>query len=185
MNDTKEAMTWLGEQPDTLFLGQAVGCSGTKMSESLEDVPAEKRIEFPVAENLQLGVSIGLALEGFVPVSVFPRIDFLLCATDQLVLHLDKLPLYSDYRPKVIVRTAVGSKSPLNAGPQHTGDYSEAFSSMLETVEVLRYFSRSPFERKIKSCQKRSLVWDFLLGDMLEAYQRAYKSNCSTLVVEG
>lgn len=61
----KEAMTWLGRQPNVIFLGQGVGCGGTKMSADFEDVPAEKRIEMPVAENFQLGVSIGLALEGF------------------------------------------------------------------------------------------------------------------------
>ena len=185
MTDTKEAMTWLGEQPDTLFLGQAVGCPGTKMSESLDGVPDEKRIEFPVAENLQLGVSIGLALEGFVPVSVFPRINFLLCAADQLVLHLDKLPLYSDYRPKVIIRTAVGAKHPLNAGPQHTGDYSEPLAHMLETVRVFRHFASSPFERKIKSYGRRGTDWEFFDGGLLGAYQRAYESDRSTLVVEG
>lgn len=88
-----EAMTWLGQQPDTLFLGQGVRCGGPAGATSFENVPQEKRIEFPVAEDLQLGVAIGLALEGFVPVSYFPRIDFLLCACPQLVLHLDKLPL--------------------------------------------------------------------------------------------
>lgn len=137
MNDAlKDAMSRLGEKPDTLFLGQAVGCAGTKMSSSFDGVPADKRLEFPVAEQLQLGVSIGLALEGFVPVSVFPRWNFLLSATDALVNHLDRLPLYSDYRPRVIVRTAVGSRVPLDPGPQHDGDFTDAFRLMLKTVRV-------------------------------------------------
>lgn len=168
----REAMKWLGEQPDILFLGQGVGAGGTRISSSFDSVPAEKRIEFPVAENLQLGVSIGLSLEGFTPVSVFPRIDFLLCAMDQLVLHLDKIPLYSGYRPKVIIRTAVGSKTPLDAGPQHTGDYVRALFHMLKTVRVHR------LEHSVSA---------------LAAYQDVYEAakntskheQLSTIVVEG
>lgn len=160
----KEAMMWLGEQPDTLFLGQGIGCGGTKMSKDFEGVPAEKRIEMPVAENLQLGISIGLALEGFVPVSVFPRVNFLLCAMDQLVNHLDKLPMYSGYKPKVIIRTAVGSKEPLDAGPQHTGDYVDSLKQMLTTVTVHRLPPGDNY---------------------LSEYQGAYRAKGSTLVVEG
>lgn len=159
-------MVWLGQQPDTLFLGQSVEYPGAKTYSSLEGVPPEKRLEMPVAEALQLGVSIGLSLEGFVPVSIFPRINFLLCALDQLVNHLDKLPLFSDYRPKVIIRTTIGSKSPLDAGPQHTGDYSEAIRSMLATVSVC-------------------LVLDDVAGaDAMSVYRNAYERPGSTLVVE-
>ena len=42
-----------------------------------------------------MGLSLGLALQGFVPVSIYPRIDFLLSATNQLVNHLDKIRLMS------------------------------------------------------------------------------------------
>ena len=159
-----EAMTWLGEQEGVLFIGQGVGCLGTRMSPSLEGVESSKKIEFPVAEQLQLGVSIGLALENFVPISVFPRVNFLFCAMDQLINHLDKLPIYSDYRPKVIIRTAIGSKKPLDAGPQHTGDYFEALSGMLETVITRRVVANA---------------------DPLIVYQEAYRRNESTLVMEG
>ena len=161
-----EAMTWLGQQPDTLFLGQGVACPGTRLSKSFEGVPKERLWEMPVAEALQLGISIGLSLEDFVPVSVFPRINFLLCAMDQLVLHLDKLPLYSTYRPKVIIRTAIGTKQPLDAGPQHTGDYFEALLTMLSTVSPRR-----------TGC--------FGAEDPPKVYQDVYSRSGSTLVVEG
>ena len=172
-----EAMTWLGQQPDTLFLGQGVGCAGTKMSASFEGVPAEKRLEMPVAENFQLGISIGLSLEGFVPVSVFPRLNFLLCAMDQLINHLDKLPLYSGYRPKVIIRTAVGNRQPLDAGPQHTGDFTRHVARMLSTMQVCQMLSNGK-------------VLDFKRGWMskvspLEVYQAAYECKDSKLIVEG
>lgn len=163
-----EAMTWLGQRTDTIFLGQGM-FGGTRMSASFEGVPAEKRIEMPVAEQLQLGISIGLALEGYVPVSVFPRINFLLCAADMLVNHLDKLPLYSEYRPKVIIRTAVGSKRPLDAGPQHTGDHAQALAAMLETVAVAE-----------------TVTSEVAFGHTpLRTYQDAYARKNSTLIVEG
>lgn len=159
-----EAMNWLGYRSDTLFLGQAVACEGTRLSASLRDVPANCKIEFPVAENLQLGVSLGLSLEGFVPVSIFPRWNFLLSATDQLLNHLDALPLYSDYRPRVLIRTAVGSKWPLDPGPQHDGDFTAAFRTMCRTIMVLRLGAAE---------------------DVLPAYQHAYESGGSALLVEG
>lgn len=166
----KDAMTWLGEQKDVLFIGQGVGCLGTRLSASFDGVPKEKRIEFPVAEQLQLGVAIGLALENYVPVSVFPRINFLLCAMDQLVNHLDKLPVYSGYRPKVIIRTAVGSKRPLDAGPQHTGDYTVAIESILDRVKVRRLW------HSIHHITRSALP--------LSVYQAAYDCPDSTLIVE-
>lgn len=167
MGELLKAMTWLGEQPDTIFLGQSVLYPGAKTYASLEGVPRAKCLEMPVAEALQLGISIGLSLEGFTPVSIFPRINFLLCATDMLVNHLDKLPLFSDYRPKVIIRTIVGAKAPLDAGPQHTGDYTRALASMLETMHVRRLYDGADAEH------------------VMDVYQEAYRDRESTLVVEG
>lgn len=174
MQALTDAMTWLGQQPDTLFLGQGVGCPGTRISASFDGVPAEKRLEMPVAEELQLGISIGLALEGSVPISVFPRINFLWRAADQLINHLDKLPLYSGYRPKVIIRTAIGQKLPLDAGPQHTGDCTTSLTRVLETVQIHRLLTPQSFPEMQRH----------LTSKALEAYQSAYARLESTLIVE-
>jgi pyruvate/2-oxoglutarate/acetoin dehydrogenase E1 component len=80
--ELKRTMTWLSQQPNTIFLGQAVEYAGTGCYESLTAIASEKKMEFPVAENFQLGVSIGLAMNGFVPVSVVPRWNFLLSKSD-------------------------------------------------------------------------------------------------------
>lgn len=130
-------MKILADDPRTLFIGQSVRYPGQAMTKTLDLVPMNKRVEMPVIENFQLGHSIGLALEGFIPVSIFPRFDFLLCATDQLVNHLDKLPLMGDFNPKVIIRTSVGATEPINPGQQHCQNHTEAFRSMLKTVEVI------------------------------------------------
>lgn len=135
-----EAMLLLAAQPNSIFLGQNVAYDGNVMFKHLEGVPASQRLELPVCEELQMGMSIGLALEGFLPISVYPRMDFLLLAMNQLVNHLDKLAWMSrgEYQPKVIIRTKVGSKHPLDAGPQHTQDYTESFRQMLRHVRVVR-----------------------------------------------
>lgn len=113
------------------------------MSQTFSDVPISKRLEMPVAEELQMGMSIGMALEGYLPISTFPRWNFMLRAADQLVNHLDRLPIYSggEFKPKVIIRTAVPSTSPFNPQSQHDDDFSEAFRKMLRTVhiQVLRF----------------------------------------------
>src|SRR5712691_1403346 len=133
-----DIMKMLGEHPKTIFIGQTVRYPGTAMFSTLTDVPNEKRIELPVFEDTQMGMAIGLSLRGLLPVCVFPRWNFLLIAANQLVLHLDKLPIYSrgGYRPKVIIRTAVATEHPLDPGPQHLGDFSEAVRMMLATVRV-------------------------------------------------
>ena len=136
-------MVMLSEQPNVIFLGQGVGNPGTSMHSTLTDVPQSMRLEMPVAEELQMGMAIGMALEGYLPVCIFPRWNFMLRAADQLVNHLDRLPIYSggEFKPKVIIRTAVPSTSPFNPGPQHDDDFSEAFSKMLRTVRIVRLTS--------------------------------------------
>lgn len=134
-----KAMTRLAERRNAIFVGQGVGCAGTTMTDTLKDVPESKLLEFPVAENLQMGFCTGLALEGWLPICVFPRWNFLLSAADQIVNHLDRLPCYSrgHYVPKVIIRVAVPIVSPFNPGPQHDDDFTEAFRAMLRNVKVV------------------------------------------------
>ncbi len=138
-NALTAAMTELGARPDALFLGQAVAYPGTGMTATLAGVPRDRLIELPVAEDLQMGMGTGLALAGFLPVLIYPRINFLLLAINQLVLHLDKLPIYSDggYRPRVIIRTMIASPEPMDPGPQHLGNFTQALRQMLTTVEVI------------------------------------------------
>jgi pyruvate/2-oxoglutarate/acetoin dehydrogenase E1 component len=159
------AMSLCAEHPRAIFLGQAVVSPGTAMHATLQHIPLEKRLELPVAENMQMGMSTGIALGGGLPISIFPRINFLLEAVPQLVQHLDKLPLYSNggYRPKVIIRTAVAAARPLNPGPQHLGDYSYALSRMLSTVTV----------EKLNRA-----------ADILPAYRAALERVGSTLLIE-
>ena len=134
------AMNRLAAVQNSVFLGQAVACPGTAMSRTLEGVPSGKKIEFPVAEDTQLGAATGMSIRGLLPICIYPRWNFLLLAASQLVLHLDKIPIYSrgGYRPKVIIRTAVASDDPMDPGPQHLGDFSDMFSKILAVVRVVK-----------------------------------------------
>ena len=102
----------------------------------------EKRLELPVMEDFQMGISIGLALEGWIPVNIYPRSDFLIIASNQIANHLSNVSLVSDGRRKVrvITRVSVGSTEPLHPGLQHCQDYTEAFKIMskgeIEIVEL-------------------------------------------------
>lgn len=121
-----------------MFMGQAVEYAGTAMTNTLKDVPKEQLLEMPVFEDTQMGMTLGLALAGFIPVSIYPRWNFLICATNQLVNHVDKITMMSDYKPRIIIRTSIGSERPLHPQHQHVGDYTDAFRLMCENIDVIR-----------------------------------------------
>ena len=160
-----KSMDWLSDQPDTIFMGQAVTFSGHAMSGTLSNIPKEKGIEMPVAEELQMGISTGLALEGFVPITCYPRFDFLILACNQLVNHLDKMKEMSkgEKNPRVIIRTSIGAKKPLDAGIQHTQNHTDAMKSMLTEIDVVTL--EEPEQ-------------------IFPAFQCAYNKEGSTLIIE-
>jgi pyruvate/2-oxoglutarate/acetoin dehydrogenase E1 component len=139
-DELKRSMDFLAQDPRTVFMGQAVAVPGTAMSNTLKDVPRERLIELPVAEEMQMGMTTGMALTGAVPVSIFPRWNFLLCAMSQLISHLDKVDVMSNgtYKTKAIVRTGIGSQRPMHPQHQHIGDFTEALRLMCSTIEVIR-----------------------------------------------
>ena len=157
-DEIKSSMEWLARDPRTVFIGQAVEVPGTAMSNTVKDIPIARRIELPVAEELQMGMSIGLALQGQVPVSIYPRWNFLLLALNQLVNHLDKIGVMSNsgYQPRVIIRTSIGSQRPLHPQFQHIGDFTNALRLMCTTVEVVRLDE----PRQIFPAYKRALLRD-------------------------
>ena len=165
--ELKNSMEWLANQEDSVFLGQAVAVPGTAMSNTLKDIRPDRLIELPVAEEMQMGVTIGLALDGAVPISIFPRWNFLLLAMNQLVNHLDRMPQISNngYVPRVIIRTGIGSERPLHPQYQHVGDFTDAFKLILNNIEVIKLDEPE---------------------QIFPAYKRAYerRDGCSTIIVE-
>lgn len=124
---------------DYLFVGQSVKFYGTAMFNTLVNVPMSQRLEFPVAEELQMGLSCGLSLQEIKVCSLFPRMDFLILAMSQLVNHLDKIELLSEgrFKPRVIIRTSVGGIKNLNPGLQHVGNYIEPLRLMCKNIPII------------------------------------------------
>lgn len=134
-----KSMSYLEKNKKVIFLGQSIKYSGNAIYNTLTQVKNNKKIELPVFEETQMGMSIGLALEGFIPITCYPRFDFLLSAMNQLVNHLDKIRYMSDedFKPRVIIRTSIGPKKPLNGGVQHTQNYTKMFKNILSEVNVV------------------------------------------------
>jgi pyruvate/2-oxoglutarate/acetoin dehydrogenase E1 component len=158
------AMKGLSQNTKSIFVGQGVGCAGTTMTDTLKHVPEHKLLEFPVAEDLQTGFCIGLSLEGYLPICIFPRWNFLICATNQIINHLDRLPIYGNgYKPKVIIRVAVPITDPFDPGPQHDDDFTAAFRRMVRKIKIIVLPKAD---------------------DIVPAYRWAEEADVSTLLVE-
>src|SRR3989338_3100319 len=104
-DELKRTMEWRARQPKTFFLGQTVAGPGTFMFQTLRDLPPEKTLEMPINESFQMQFSLGLALSGYIPISVYPRQNFLLIATADMANMLDKIPAISSgsVAPKMII----------------------------------------------------------------------------------
>ena len=160
-----KSMKWLGEKENTLFLGQATLFSGQAISGTLGEIPKDKLIELPVAEEVQMGLCAGLSLEGYVPISIYPRFNFMMLAINQLVNHIDKMKEMSKGMlvPKVIVRVAVGASKPIDGGAQHTQDFTESIKHMLTDTTLVELTEPS---------------------QVFTTFKEAYNRNGSTVVVE-
>lgn len=160
-----KSMKLLEKQKNSIFLGQSVEYPGNLIFKTLTKINKKKKLEVPVFEDVQMGMSIGLALEGFLPITTYPRFDFLLLAFNQMINHLDKMPIITDgqFLPKVIIRVLVGAKKPLDAGEQHTQNYVKEVTKMTKTLNV--------FDLKNKS-------------QIYKSYQKALKSKYASLMVE-
>jgi pyruvate/2-oxoglutarate/acetoin dehydrogenase E1 component len=131
------AMTELGNREDAIFIGQQIVWAGNPMSGTLLNVPKEKMIEIPVMEDTQMGMTLGMSLSGKFVISFYPRWDFLICASNQLISHIDKIGLMSggQWLPNIIIRVGKGSDTPIDPGHQHKGNYLEEYKSLCKNIE--------------------------------------------------
>lgn len=136
--ELSKAMSLLAADPRVLFIGQSVGYPGHLLYSTLAHIGPARRLELPVMEDAQCGVSLGLFLAGWLPVSIYPRLDFLIIAANQLINHLDNWVEMSGVRPHVIIRSMVGSNNPLDPGPQHQQDHSEALRLLMPHTKIVK-----------------------------------------------
>jgi len=127
----KNSMEEIAQDENAVFIGYNLK-HGSRGYGSLKDIPESRILESPVAENLMAGLATGMAIEGFKPVLIFERHDFMLNALDSLVNYTDKLPVLSNgqYQAPMIIRAIIGSKTPINPGPQHSQDFSDLFKKI-------------------------------------------------------
>ena len=157
-DELKKSMNYLAQNKKTIFIGQAVEVPGTAMSNTLVDIKLNKKYELPVAEEMQMGMTIGMLMAGHIPVSIYPRWNFLLLAINQLVNHLDKLELMTEkkFKTKAIIRTSIGSKRPLHPQHQHVGDYSQAIQQMCPRINVVKLSKPDQIFKEYKKALNRS-----------------------------
>ena len=141
MNYKKEVfkgMELLNEHPKTIFMGQAIEYKGT---------------------------ALGMALEGYIPVSMYPRMNFIILAMNQIVNHLDKWDAMSVglSKPKVIMKAVVGSQYPLDPGHQHKANYTECFRSSCTNIDIIELLYPE---------------------QIIPAYKQALNGERSTLIIE-
>ena len=139
-NELKRSMEYLAENKKTIFIGQAVEVPGTAMYNTLKNINPNKLLELPVAEEMQMGITTGLALNGDIPISLFPRWNFLLYAMNQLINHLDKVDVMSnnEFKTKTIIRTGIGSQRPLHPQYQHIGDFTDGVKRMCKSIDIIK-----------------------------------------------
>ena len=91
--------------------------------------------------------------------------NFIILAMNQIVNHLDKWEAMSmgGSKPKVIMKAVVGSQYPLDPGHQHKANYTQTFRDSCTNIDIVE------------------LVYP---EEILPAYERALKSERSTLIIE-
>jgi pyruvate/2-oxoglutarate/acetoin dehydrogenase E1 component len=127
------AMTAFALDPKARIIGYGTA-QPSRGGGTFAGVPVEQCIETPVAENLMVGLGIGLALAGLKPLVYIERADFMLNALDAIVNHLAAMRTISrgEFRPTLLLRIVVGNtQKPLFTGPTHTQDFAAALDSMV------------------------------------------------------
>lgn len=127
----------MNDDPKVLILGEGVadpkGIFGTTL-EASRRFP-QRVMETPLSENMLTGACLGLALEGWKPILVHARCEFMLLSMEHLVDTIAKWSsVHKGRRFNLVIRALVGRG--WGQGPNH----SQAFHAMFAHVPGLRVF---------------------------------------------
>ena len=155
------AMEELGKN-GAIFIGYNVA-KGDAMG-TLKGVSIDQKLETPVAENLMMGLAIGMSFEGFRPVVYFERHDFMMVAMDAIVNHLDKIERIShgEYKVPIIIRAISADGGPFYSGPTHSQDF----------TEILKTAVSFPVLEPLNG------------ADVLQMFNYAWNSNRPAIIIE-
>lgn len=112
-------------------------------------------------------------MSGYSVVSFYPRWDFVICAGNQLINHLDKINVMSDgvWNPNIIIRVGKGSDTPLDPDHQHKADYTEEFKTILKHINVIKLDSHEKILPAYKDALKKGGIW------LMVEYPQLYYEN--------
>ena len=83
--EVEKSMQFLARNKEVIFLGQSVVYPGNLLYKTLTQVKEAKKIELPVFEEVQLGMRLGMAMNGLFQLLVFHDL-ILICAMNQLLI---------------------------------------------------------------------------------------------------
>jgi pyruvate/2-oxoglutarate/acetoin dehydrogenase E1 component len=125
----------MNDDPNVLIMGEGVadpkGIFGTTL-EAFRQFP-QRVMETPLSENMLTGACLGLALEGWKPILVHARCEFIMVSMEHLVNTIAKWSSVHQGRQfSLVIRALVGRG--WGQGPNH----SQAFHAMFAHVPGLR-----------------------------------------------
>lgn len=155
-----EALHELLEKDDKVFLiGGGVSSpfyAGQSIKGLLKRFGKERIIDTPISENCVAGVAIGAALSGMKPILMFPRMDFMYYAFDQLVNNASLMQQIYDYKINLTIWTCI------NRGGEQGAQHSQALQGIFTHIPGFKvYMPAVPESAKnllIKAVKDDSLV---------------------------
>jgi 2-oxoisovalerate dehydrogenase E1 component len=138
-----------------LIIGESV-CDpyggAAKVTRGLSTKYPDQVIDTPISEDAILGVSWGLAINGFIPIVEIMFFDFMTLCMNQLLNVGKKLDSLHNIDFKVIIRTM---KAPPEYGPTHSQDLCNVLTSIgIPHVWILRGGVSDAYDDAIKSKDK-------------------------------
>lgn len=127
----------MANDPKVLAIGQGLWSPwyvGRSMDGLDRKFGLERVIDTPVSEQATTGIAIGAALNGYRPIVIHPRMDFMVLATDQIVNQAAKWRhmLGGGRSPSVVIRGIV------NRGGEQGAQHSQALHSWYAHIPGLR-----------------------------------------------
>jgi 2-oxoisovalerate dehydrogenase E1 component beta subunit len=138
----------MGRDERVILLGEDIGrYEGVfRATEGLHAAFGDKRvIDTPLNESGIVGVSIGLALYGYIPVAEIQFLDFVYPAMDQIVSELAKIRYRTagEYKSHVVIRAPYGGGT--KGGPHHSQSC-ETFFTHVPGLKVV--IPSNPYDAK-------------------------------------
>jgi len=138
VNAINEALCQLLERDERTFLiGQGVNSPwyvGNTTKGLCDRFGAERVIDTPVSENGMTGVAVGAALAGMRPILVFPRMDFMYYAMDQIANHAANW--HYMFGGQLSVPLTIWAI--INRGGEQAAQHSQALQAMLTHIPGLK-----------------------------------------------